>query len=949
MKGFFDTIPNELDESARVDGATPAQIFWGIILPLGAPVLAVDRAALVRLDAERVRHRVRAAPVDRTSTRCRSGCTASSPTSTTRTGARSAPASLIAAMPVVRPLLVPPAGIVGGLTRAPSRDDTRCPLGEPHHDGSRALRPRAPSELGDDGDGAPPRAARVAPSARVSVRYVRDGEPQARSARRSTRRPRRDVVAGDVSRWATRRRPTAGCSRAATSATRWVNGAGLRRRTTSPTPTTSSASFVRRGPDWHVGSVVYQVFPDRFASRGVRPRSRPSWAVPRDWDELPDRSGPDDAARVVRRRLARDRAAPRPRRARSGRTSIYLTPVLPGRQHPSLRRHLVRPVDPLLGGDEALVSLARAAHARGMRVIGDLTIEPHRRRPRVVPGRAGGAGRARARLLLLRRRAARTATRLGRRSRRCRSSTTGRASYASGSSGADVVRRWLGRRSTSTAGASTSRNMAGRYRDVDVDRRASRGDALRGAPGSAGRRARRRARARRPAPTSRATAGTGAMNYTGFRARRGRGCAATSCREDCQLGFFSAPRRGCRGSTGEDVVATMRALPRGRPVALASSIAGLLLDSHDTARFSTVAGSRERHLVGIGLQMTTPGRADGLRGRRARARGRWGEDARRTMPWDRPESWDTELLEAYRALIALRRSSAALARGGIRYAHVGADAIAYLRETRGRAAALPRGPRGAPATSASRSLAALAPLARSRSSAADARIDGGAAVLPGDGPAFHVWRARMNRGGAPMAEVVLKDVDKVYANGFHAVKDLSLEIEDGEFLVLVGPSGCGKTTALRMVAGLEDDHRRRGLDRRPRRQRAVAEGPRHRDGVPELRALPAPDRRRQHRLRAPAAQDAEARDRRAVAVGGAAMLDLTPYLDRKPKQLSGGQRQRVAMGRAIVREPQVFLMDEPLSNLDAKLRVQMRARDRAAPARPRRRRRSTSRTTRSRR
>ena len=175
-----------------------------------------------------------------------------------------------------------------------------------------------------------------------------------------------------------------------------------------------------------------------------------------------------------------------------------------------------------------------------------------------------------------------------------------------------------------------------------------------------------------------------------------------------------------------------------------------------------------------------------------------------------------------------------------------------------------------------------------------------------------------------MAEVMLQEVDKVYPNGFHAVKDLSLEIEDGEFLVLVGPSGCGKTTALRMVAGLETITDGERLDRRPRRQRHDAEGPRHRDGVPELRALPAPLGGGQHRLRAAAAQDAEARGRGARRRGRRRMLDLTPYLDRKPKQLSGGQRQRVAMGRAIVREPKVFLMDEPLSNLDAKLRVQMR-------------------------
>src|SRR6185312_1909560 len=94
------------------------------------------------------------------------------------------------------------------------------------------------------------------------------------------------------------------------------------------------------------------------------------------------------------------------------------------------------------------------------------------------------------------------------------------------------------------------------------------------------------------------------------------------------------------------------------------------------------AGSQERQLVGVGLQMTTPGVPMVFAGDELGLEGAWGEDARRTMPWDRPEAWDTPLLETYRRLIALRRSSNALAHGGIRYAHVGADAIAYLRETR---------------------------------------------------------------------------------------------------------------------------------------------------------------------------------------------------------------------------------------------------------------------------
>jgi alpha-glucosidase len=107
-----------------------------------------------------------------------------------------------------------------------------------------------------------------------------------------------------------------------------------------------------------------------------------------------------------------------------------------------------------------------------------------------------------------------------------------------------------------------------------------------------------------------------------------------------------------------------------------------LLDSHDTARFRVVAGSRARHIAGIGLQMTTPGVPMVFAGDEIGLEGDWGEDARRTMPWDRSETWDLELFDAYRRLVALRRESEALARGGLRYVDIGDDAVSYLRETR---------------------------------------------------------------------------------------------------------------------------------------------------------------------------------------------------------------------------------------------------------------------------
>jgi multiple sugar transport system ATP-binding protein len=175
-----------------------------------------------------------------------------------------------------------------------------------------------------------------------------------------------------------------------------------------------------------------------------------------------------------------------------------------------------------------------------------------------------------------------------------------------------------------------------------------------------------------------------------------------------------------------------------------------------------------------------------------------------------------------------------------------------------------------------------------------------------------------------MATVDLKQVNKVYANGFHAVKDLDLDVRDGEFMVLVGPSGCGKTTALRMVAGLEDIT---SGTLRIGGKVVNDETPKNRDIAmvfqnyalyPHMTV--AENIGFALKLRKLSRTDIEAKVKDTAEI-----LGLTEWLDRKPGQLSGGQRQRVAMGRAIVREPSVFLMDEPLSNLDAKLRVQMRA------------------------
>jgi multiple sugar transport system ATP-binding protein len=174
-----------------------------------------------------------------------------------------------------------------------------------------------------------------------------------------------------------------------------------------------------------------------------------------------------------------------------------------------------------------------------------------------------------------------------------------------------------------------------------------------------------------------------------------------------------------------------------------------------------------------------------------------------------------------------------------------------------------------------------------------------------------------------MAEILLNRIWKRYPDGFEAVKELNLSIGDGEFMILVGPSGCGKSTALRMIAGLEAITRG-DLVIGGTRVNQVA--PRDRDiaMVFQNYALyPHMTVRENMGFALKLAKVPKADIERKVA-DAADILELGPHLDRRPGQLSGGQRQRVAMGRAIVRDPKVFLMDEPLSNLDAKLRVQMR-------------------------
>ena len=384
------------------------------------------------------------------------------------------------------------------------------------------------------------------------------------------------------------------------------------------------------------------------------------------------------------------------------------------------------------------------------------------------------------------------------------------------------------------------------------------------------------------------------------------------------------------------------AVPRRRALEVRPALVDLL-DSHDTARFATVAGTRDRHLVGIGLQMALPGVPMVFAGDELGLEGEWGEDARRTMPWDRPEQLGHGLARE------LPRPDRPAPRSSAR-SHAAASASRTVPPTRSpcsrdaRRAPARASPRG-PGTSRSGRRSALGCGGLETLYGEDATVVDGEAVLPADGPAFHVWRLE-DRG--PWLTSPSTTSTRSTTNGVQAVFDLSLEINDGEFLVLVGPSGLRQDDRAAHGRRPRGHLRRHGLDRRPRRQRPDAEGARHRDGLPELRALPAPVRRREHRLRPAAAQGAEERDQRPRRVGGkAARPDAVPRpqaegaLGRPAPARRDGPRDRppaagVPDGRAAL-EPR-----RQAPRADAR-------RHRASPEGPAARRRSTSPTTRSRR
>jgi alpha-glucosidase len=595
-------------------------------------------------------------------------------------------------------------------------------LAQPHHDGSELYVLERPDAPGGEAT-VRVRVPHAANVDRVLLRHVAEGEPFAVEA---------ELDAEDAHEAWYRATFTVG---AETSHYRWLFDRGeggydwLTGRGLASTDIGDESDFVlsvdRGGPDWHLGSVVYEIFPDRFARGGsaspeAPPDALPDWAVPRDWDALPE----GRSRNTSREFFGGDLAGIEQRLdhiERLGANVLYLTPIFPAGSTHRYDATSFDVVDPLLGGDGALRSLLAAAHGRGMRVVGDLTLNHC------------GAGHE------------------WFRDAEADSSAPEHDFFYWGDEYSAGYAAWLGVRSLPKLNWSSEElerrmlgvvgrwledgldgwridvaNMVARHGSYDANAAvaratrcaldAAREDALLVAEHGHDYR-----------PDLQGGGWHGAMNYTGFLRPVWSWLRGPDLPEALRKGFWALPV-GLPRFDGVATVATMQEMRSGLPWESVLH-SWTLLDSHDVARFRTVTGSRERYVVGIGLQMTTPGVPMIFAGDEIGLEGEWGEDARRTMPWDRPETWDDALFAEYRALVALRRSSDALARGGIRYLHVSPDAIVYLRQS---------------SSERLLCLAARAPHAPITTPFAELEtLYGGDAtygVLPADGPAFHIWR-----------------------------------------------------------------------------------------------------------------------------------------------------------------------------------------------------------------
>jgi alpha-glucosidase len=554
----------------------------------------------------------------------------------------------------------------------------------PHHDGSPLYCDAETPKLGGT-VGVRVRVPHAWAAQHVVVRSVRDGEPLLTSA--TVER------SGEHETWWRADLPVHNpvtsyrfFLHGVDGGYRWLNAAGLHPR---DVPDAHDFRVVTHAgaPDWVRDAVVYQVFPDRFARSGRR-HARPPWAVPADWDDEVVHTGPGVQAQW----FGGDLAGIEQRLdhlVELGATVLYLTPVFDAGSNHRYDAITFDRVAPELGGDEALASLTRAAHARGLRVIGDLTtnhtgVGHEWFRAAVADPDAAEAGYYR-----FRRHPDDYVSWLDVPSlpKLDHSSLALRAALYEGRE--SVVARWLAEPVALDGWRIDVANMTGRYADDDCAHDVAR--------------AVRATMADVEAQTGRGTwllaehghdasgdllgdGWHGTMNYSGFT----RPVWAWLTEPGHGLNFLGLPVE-VPSLPGAAVVATMRDFAASVPWRSWAS-AATLLGSHDTPRIRTVVGGgrrgglgagdagRDRQLAALALLATLPGVPMVFAGDEIGLTAVDGEHARTPFPWHRRHEWDTATLQAYRAWIELRHEHVALRRGGLRWAHVGADSMTFLRE-----------------------------------------------------------------------------------------------------------------------------------------------------------------------------------------------------------------------------------------------------------------------------